>query len=275
MPQLKYPAIDWNQLRREAFPSSGSRRRDPSSWDQRARSFAKRNSGSLYARKFIALLRPQPHWTILDVGSGPGTLALPLARLVSSITCLDFSAEMLAIVRERCQEEGLDNIRTCRISWSEDWSKEQLPRHRVALASRSLGVADLKGAISRLSAHASDRVVVTDTVRHGPADPAAFQAIGRPLQSKPDYIYTLNLLYQLGYLARVEFIRLDEPLCYGSLAEALAGYAWMFPQLDHREEGLLKKYLRSIASRDQDGTITLHRAQVPTWAFISWNPHER
>jgi hypothetical protein len=59
---------------------------------------------------------------------------------------------------------------------------------------------------------------------------------------------------------------------YRSFDEAVAGYSWMFHNLDPNEEELLKRYVRSISSTGQDGTVTVHRKIVPLWAYISWTP---
>jgi hypothetical protein len=142
----------------------------------------------------------------------------------------------------------------------------------VVIASRSLAVADLRAALLRLTEFGLKKIVATDKVRHGPFDPDAFAAIGRPLNTGPDYIYTVNLLHQMGYLATVDFIRLEEHLLYPSLDDAFARYAWMFRDLTATEADLLQRYVRSITTINGDGSATVHCRHVPTWAYISWAP---
>src|ERR1700722_9720572 len=48
---------------------------------------------------------------LLDVGSGPGVLVLPLARLFGQVTALDPEAGMLEAGRRRCQQAGVANVR--------------------------------------------------------------------------------------------------------------------------------------------------------------------
>ncbi|MGH7012229.1 MAG: class I SAM-dependent methyltransferase, partial [Caulobacteraceae bacterium] len=48
---------------------------------------------------------------VLDLGCGPGTLALPLARLVGEVTAIDSEPAMLDAGRARAREAGQDNIR--------------------------------------------------------------------------------------------------------------------------------------------------------------------
>ena len=264
--------LDWNLLWQQEKSKKTWQEKKACDWDNKAASFARRTSSSIYADKFIDLLQPRPQWSILDVGCGPGTLTLPLSPMVRRVTGLDFSGKMLEILEQKAKKNKLKNITTCHGSWDDDWQGLQIPPHDVVIASRSLAVRDLQAALIKLSAHAREKVVITDRVKHGPFDPDAFAAIGRPLNTGPDYIYTVNLLYQMGCLPTVEYIHLEETLEYDSLAEALSGYTWMFRNLTENEGKLLKKYVASITTIAENGTVSVHRRHVPIWAYISWTP---
>lgn len=264
--------LDWNLLWQQAKNNKTWASKKAQDWDKKAASFAKRTSASIYSDKFLQLLQPQKQWSVLDAGCGPGTLTLPLAPMVRRVTALDFSKNMLDILQQHAREDGLENITICHTSWEDDWQSSHIPSHDVAIASRSLAVGDLAAALAKLTAHAREKVVITDRVKHGPFDPEAFAAIDRPLNTGPDYIYTINLLYQMGYLPTVDYIRLEETLDYSSLADALSGYSWMFNDLQADEEKRLKKYLQSITTIAENGTVSVHRRHVPTWAYITWHP---
>jgi len=264
--------LDWNLLWQQAKSKKTWKSKNAADWDKKAVSFAKRTSTSIYIDRFLNLFKPRQEWSILDAGCGPGTLALPLASLVRRVTGLDFSKTMLAILEQKAADRGLNNITTCHGSWEDNWQALHIGLHDVAIASRSLAVTDLKAALTKLSAHAKKQVVITDRVGYGPFDPDAFTAIGRPLATGPDYIYTLNLLHQMGYLPRVDYIELEKELPFPSAHEALESYLWMFRDLDSREKKLLKNYVQSITTINEEGNITLHRNRAPIWAFISWTP---
>ncbi len=275
MGKLDYNAVDWGKLWQQAQQNRAGKEKKAKDWDNRAHSFAARTATSIYTKHFLQLLRPEAHWTVLDVGSGPGTLALPLSPRVKHITCLDFSGNMLDILNKRAQQHKFPNITTCKAAWEDDWRQLGIRPHEVAIASRSLAVKDLKGALNLLCCFATEKIVITDKVRHGPFDPDAFRALQRPLQTGPDYIYTVNLLYQMGFLASVDYIRLEEHPTYRSFEDAMTGYSSMFPSINPDEKKQLIKYLQSITTSNEDGGVTVHRQHVPTWAFISWNPNER
>ena len=272
MPPHRYQDIDWNCLWQQAQTERSWQPKGVADWDERAASFAQRTGQSAYADAFLALLKPEADWSVLDIGSGPGTLALPLAARVQRVTCLDFSPKMLAILTDRASQARLTNIAALPLSWDDDWRARGVLPHDLVIASRSLAVADLGAALRRLNEFALHQVAVTDRVGAGPHDPDAFAAVGRPLRPGPDYIFTVNILHQWGCLATVDFIRLEETARYRTFDQALDRYLWMFPELDSRETKGLRAYVRSIATCHDDGSVSLHPRHVPTWAFITWRP---
>ena len=272
MDTVDWAKLDWNLLWKQAKRKKTWKSKKASDWNNKADSFAKRTASSLYIGRFLDLLKPRPDWSVLDVGCGPGTLALPLATRVRRVTGLDFSGRMLEIAEKKAAKQSIQNITLHHCAWKDDWQAHSIGRHDVAIASRSLAVADLKAALVKLTAHARCLVAVTDRVGAGPFDPDAFAAIGRPLSTGPDYIYTVNLLYQLGYLPKIDYIELEQEVCYPDEREALEGYLWMFRDLDTEERKKLKNYLRSITTLNGDGSVTIHRRRPPIWAFISWSP---
>ena len=55
------------------------------------------------------LPRLQPDATVLDVGCGPGTITVGLARRARAVVGVDTSAEMVESARRRAEEEGIYN----------------------------------------------------------------------------------------------------------------------------------------------------------------------
>jgi SAM-dependent methyltransferase len=268
---MKYLDIDFNELWQEARRQKSWSGKSRADWDRKAESFAKRTAHSEYADIFMDRMDPDPEWTVLDVGSGPGTLTLPLARRVKKVTAVDYSSQMLALLIKQAEADNLGNIEAKEASWEDDWQEIGIEPHDAVIASRSLAVDDLAGALTKMNQWAKKVVYVTDRVGATPFDPEAFAAVGREFSSGPDYIYTVNILYQLGINAKVDFIGLPGVRIVANREEALASYSWMFDRLTSDEEQKLATYVDSRLKKNTDGQYRLQLLTPPTWAFIHWD----
>lgn len=265
-----YDDLDWNLLWQNARAKRGWSSKGPSDWDKKSASFASRNSDSPFTRLFLQYLPITPETTVLDIGCGPGTLAIPLARKARSVTAMDFSAGMLDILRESAQKEHLANINVVQCAWEDDWEQKKIPVHDITIASRSLNVKDLSTAIDKLNRYAAKYVFIADRISPTPFDPELYEAVGRSFQSGPDYIYTLNTLYTKNIHPNVAIIELERELHFENLDQAYLSYSWMLKDITTEEETLVWNYLQRKAHSNKDGSITITRQSPPRWAVIWW-----
>lgn len=259
--------IDW-----DAEWRAGQRTRPPTGpegWDTRAASFARR-ADSGYADELLRLLDPDPSWTVLDVGCGAGTLACPLAGRTASVTALDFSPVMIDLLRARCAEEGIGNVRPVVARWEDDWDRLGIGPHDLALASRSMAVEDLRGALVKLDRRARRLACVSAPVGDGPRDRRIVEAAGRTFTSRPDYVVVVGLLHALGIHADVTLIAQQEWKAYRSLDEAVAGTAWMLPDATPEELERLRAFLARTLVAHQGG-LRLPAPREVRWAVVRWS----
>lgn len=264
--------LDWDMIWRQSCRRRKSDRNDREFWNKRAPSFAEHARESSYVTDFVRITDLPPEWSVLDVGCGAGTLAIPLAPRVRRITALDFSENMLALLSEKCREKGLHNVTTSHLSWEDDWIGAGIGRHDVAIASRSLVVEDLSGAIRKLSSMARRRVIISSLVGDGPFDRRIFRAIGRDLDRGPDYICVYNLLHQMGIYADVTFVGNsgEARKTFTGIDDALQGYRWMIGEMTDEEEEKLRGYLENHLEKTDFGYVLDYLHPV-RWAILSWN----
>ncbi|MCF8056622.1 MAG: class I SAM-dependent methyltransferase [Desulfocapsa sp.] len=269
-PKITYEDIDWHRLWQNARELKSWTPKGPADWDKKAPSFAKRNSDSPFIDLVLHHLPLTPETTVLDAGSGPGTLSLPLAGRVKSVTALDYSRGMLDVLEEQARQQGSVNIRTVHGSWEDDWEKLTIEQHDICIASRSLSVADLRSALAKLDFYARSHVFIVDRISPTPFDRGAFEAVGRPFRSGPDYIYTINTLYSMGIHASVDVISLNRESSFTDMQAAMDSYCWMFKDLTPYEEKSLQGYIHANSRPAEDGSLIVTRANPLRWAIISW-----
>jgi SAM-dependent methyltransferase len=272
---MTMPDIDWNA---EILEIQRKKRRDSSNsgtafWNRRAPSFAKHAPETGYAENFLEMMKPEKSWSVLDFGCGGGTLALPLSPLVKSVTAVDFSENMIGIVRDRCDELGVTNVRTIQGAWEDDWNHLGIGLHDVAISSRSMSVVDYREAITKLDGAARKRVYISTVVGDGPRDRRLMEAVGRSIIPDIDYIWIYNLLHQMGIQANVGFIRENTPRSYADFEAAVEAHRWMFQDITPEEEEKLRAFLKEHLVRAGDAW-SLDYARKHRWALIWWEKEQ-
>jgi SAM-dependent methyltransferase len=267
---MKIEEIDWNRVcsamkREKAFTGANS-----DYWNRRAPSFARNRSGSDYAERLLRLIRLRPNWTVLDVGCAAGTLAIPLASRVRKVTAMDISEKMLSLLDEKCSHLGITNVCALKTGWEDDWNAAGIGEHDVSIASRSLITDDYQSAIAKLDKAARRRVYISTFVGDGPHDRRIYEAVGRELNTGPDYIYIVNLLYQMGICANVNFIPSKINNSYESPDELIEILRIRFGDMSQSEEAALSAYLGKHLIRRNGGWEMSYRRNIQ-WAVIWWD----
>ncbi len=263
------PKIDWNELWKSMHQAKVAPMRDAQFWDKRAPEFARHAKTGDYIGQFMKIMQPRPDWSILDIGSAAGTLAVPLAPSVRRITAMDPSGVMRRLLKERCEQEGIDNITVVNGRWEDDWEKIGIAPHDVAIASRSLIVEDLEKAVSKIQQHARRRVYLSTMVDNGPHDPRIIEAVGREFSHRADYILVYNLLRQMGIYANVAFTINREEKGYTDIDDAAANLRWMIHDMTLEEEEKLKDFLSKTLVR-KNGHLSLPYQRIIRWAVLWW-----
>ena len=105
-----------------------------------------------------------------------------------------------------------------------------------------------------------DEVFIADRVGSGPFDPELFAAVGRPFEPGPDFIFTVNLLYQLGIHPKIDYIEIDQSRTFASREDAVESCRWMLDELTPAEEAGLAAYVDERLEQSEGGTYTLRRS---------------
>ncbi len=274
---MDFNSIDWNAMWGEA--SGRGHWRDGMSqkelWDKRADTFDKSvNRGKAggerdkddYISRMLDRIEIQPGWTVLDIGSGPGMLAIPLAEKGASITALDISPRMLERLRDNAAEKDLGGVTCINAPWQEALAR--VPPHDVVVASRSFMAGDMKHALECVANIAKRAAYLTFPVVHLPFDFEVYQVIGRGEKKHAPYIYIANMLYQMGIHADVEILYSKVKVRFSSIEEAVSSLQWRTDPFTQEELAAIRAYLGPKFA-DAAGGIFTHEG-FSRWALISW-----
>ena len=259
--------IDFGQLYREHMAASGRQVKAPEDWDGRAERMKAVATNSRYVREFVSRMDLEGCRSLLDVGCGTGAIGLAVADQFDQVIGLDYSAGMLEAMMELAAERGFIHVRSIQKSWDDDWS--EVPVCDVAVASRSTAVLDLEAALKKLDAHAAKRAYLTSKVGGYFIDPEIAAVIDRRLDPVPDYIYAVNILYQMGRQPRVEFLQNDHrPTECESGDEFVRRVGFSLGQLNDDERRRLAEWF------DADPERARASGKPFRWAFIAWETNK-
>jgi len=233
-------------------------------WDKKSKEMAPRMQKSRYVEDFISKMKLDKDDVVLDIGCGPGTLAIPLAKLVKHVIAIDFSASMLKELKAYAASEGITNITTYHIGWDDDWS--EITDVDIVVASRSIEVLDIEAALLKISNLASKACYVSYKTGGSFVDMEILDYIGKKIVTKPDFWYLPILLYKEGYIPFVDYI----PTSGGSVQftdseQFVKSLIWSLGSLDDSQIQKAKEYYRLYI---QSG---INKPKSTLWAFISWS----
>ncbi|MGM0599694.1 MAG: class I SAM-dependent methyltransferase [Candidatus Rifleibacteriota bacterium] len=136
----KDPIKEFYQHRWALNYGDTAKKETPEFWDERAGDFAaKAHSANAKAdsEAFLDRFKWDANETVLDVGAGPGTFAVPLAKRVKKVTATDFSRAMLDELKNAAKEQNVNNIDILAGRWLE---LNHIEPHDTVIALNSLGV---------------------------------------------------------------------------------------------------------------------------------------
>ncbi|MDD3835646.1 MAG: class I SAM-dependent methyltransferase [Sulfurimonas sp.] len=259
--------IDFASMYKKHKSSTIFKGKKSDEWDKKSKEMAPRMQKSSYVEDFISRMDTSKDDTVLDIGCGPGTLAIPLAKMVKEVIAIDFSAQMLQELQAYAKREGITNITTHLIGWDDDWS--HLPQVDIAVASRSMEVKDIEKALQKMSSQAKKASYLTYKTGGSFVDIEILDFIGKKIITKPDFWYIPLLLYKDGYFPYIDYIPTkDGSVKYSSADEFVTSLIWSLGSLDDAQQQKAREYYK-LHVKDNN-------APKPSmWAFVAWSSHKQ
>ena len=258
--------IDWNEVWKDQMLRSrevSTARECASIWESRecALKFwnmSKENRNRV--EETIAETEITSESRVLDIGAGPGTLAIPFAKRVSHVTVVEPAEGMISVLREKMAEEGVGNIKVVQKRWEDVSVADDLdPPYDVVIASYSLGMPDIRLAIEKMIEAASGWIYLYHF-----AGETHWDLDGRELWPrlhgkeytpgpKSDVLY--NVLYQMGIYPNVRSFKLQHAQRFGSMDEAMEYFRHEYRISTPEQEAIVAEYLARVLKEENGGFV--------------------
>jgi SAM-dependent methyltransferase len=209
---------------------------------------------------------------VLDIGAGPGTYAIPLAKRGCQITAVEPSPVMRDLLTARIEEEQVGTIAVIPKRW-EDVSPEELGApFDTVIASFSLTMMDMGKALARMHA-ASNGSVHLFWFLTSPAWAQVNQDLwphlhGGSFPGEPTADWLWQILYEMGICANIQ----PEPRVslsrYASVDEAVEEYRQRLNCTTPAHEEIVRNYFNTVLRQDINGYILGSGTRS---AHIWWN----
>jgi len=259
--------IDWNEVwkaRQQRHKASRHFEDSTHNWDRKenAERYSESSKSEFDARvkMTIAGLAINRKSRVLDIGAGPGTLALPLAPLVREITAVEPGKGMVRLLRENMRKEGIANITCIEKHWEDiDIDQDLDAPYDVVLSSLSLTMEDLRTALAKMDT-ASSRYVYLFWFAEPPFWEKMYIDLwpdlhGEPFYPGPKADCLFNVLYQMGVRPNVEMMPLGKEYRFKTEKEMAAFFRRRFGVITRKQRRVLDDYLAPLIRRGKGEVV--------------------
>jgi SAM-dependent methyltransferase len=270
---------DWNAIwrKRQELHESSKIADDPShNWSKKEN--AERydsNARSEYDERVkttIASLNVTKDERVLDIGAGPGTLAIPLAPFVREITAVEPGAGMVEVLLSNAERQGIKNISCVQKTWEDvDISRDLRCPYDVVIASLSLTMHDIREALRKMDVASSDSVHLFWF-----ADMPFWERMyadlweplhGRPYHPGPKADCLFGVLYQMGIHADVTMLPLAKEYRFGSREEMTGFFHKRFGAKTPEQQRVVDEYVGPLIRTEGHEVVI---SGDSTFAHIRW-----
>jgi SAM-dependent methyltransferase len=270
---------DWNEIWKERQKRHELSKLfcDPShNWNKRENAerynSSSRNEYDDRVKTTIAGLEITKNSRVLDIGAGPGTLAIPLSPRAKEITSVEPGQGMVDVLKERIRKEKITNIATICKRWEDiDPDRDLAGKYDVVIASLSLTMEDIRLALRKMDAVSSGSVHLFWFVDM-PFWERMYADLWEPLHGstyhagpKADCLF--GVLYQMGIYPDVTMLPLAKEYRFGNREEMLGFFRKRFGAKTPDEQKVVDEYVTPMMRTEGNAVVISGNS---TFAHLRW-----
>lgn len=229
-------------------------------WNKRAAHFSKDEDEDRKKKKteeFLEFLHQAEFSpkgaSVLDIGCGPGSLAIPLARAGATVTALDISHQMLQRLKEQANQENLA-IHPIECSW---WSADidslgYRNKFDLVIASMTPGIKDAD-TFSRMMACSKKYCYYSNFIQKDP-EKIPYELLVKELGEIPEQVslssgllFPFMYLYTLGIHPHIKIYRKSIPceMSWSDAADKAIDYLEIRRNVTNDEKEKIMRYYQN------------------------------
>jgi len=270
---------DWNEIwkQRQELHESSKIPDDPShDWNRKEN--AERydsTSRSEYDERVMTTINAldiNKNSRVLDIGAGPGTMAIPLAPLVREVTAVEPGGGMAEVLKNHAEKQGIRNIACVQKRWEDiDPTRDLAAPYDIVVASLSLTMNDIREALGKMDDVSSGSVHLfwfVDMPFWEQMYADLWQQLhGNPYHPGPKADCLFGVLYQMGIYADVSMLPLKKEYRFGSRDEMLAFFRKRFNAKTMEQVRIVDDYIQPLIRKQGDEVVICGDS---TFAHIWW-----
>ncbi|MCD4821255.1 MAG: class I SAM-dependent methyltransferase [Methanococcoides sp.] len=217
------------------------------------------NKGADRIEQTLSELDLRADLRVLDIGSGPGALAIPISKLVREVVAVEPSDGMISVLQENIEKLDISNINCIHKGWEDIDIDELGGKFDIIIASYSLNVPDIRQTFEKIQDVSSGSVYVYWFAGETSWDDQ-YRAIWPALHneeyhSSPKCNVMYNVLYDMGLFPNMEVFPMQRSMTFSSMDEAVKHYVPHYRAYTDEQVSILREYLKEILPVNEDGSI--------------------
>jgi len=212
-------------------------------------------------KRVLELVHPADY--VLDIGSGAGSYAIPIARIASHVTAVEPSPVQASRLESNVETAGLTNVSILHSRW-DDIAASEVGNHDVVLAAFCFQMHDIRAAIEAMCRAARRSLILIHAASHDLTE--IFRRLFG-IEPGPNYLYLQGVLRTLGYVPEVELVSRTYAVPLETQLEILS----YNPGLTGSQCEQLRNHLESEGRLlSDDGKVLLERTNTAAFMHVAF-----